>query len=235
VARHLSALAGKIAATCPDTATVQAAGYGPLFAPQTLIDRGTEACLGHTASLSARTFGGPHGAVLASAEPFDKRCLLNAHGSAAKLLRKGAILQARCIKKARGGGTCDTAAVDTKLARIEEKTTTRVARKCTDLFGLIGLDPPRFGARAAAQARCLVAESHADAGPLALDCGPRAAVPVPVRDTWTRIVLDEATWGTRCGDGSSYAFWVRLAPAGSPVERVVVDMQGGGACFAGGD
>jgi hypothetical protein len=235
VVRHLDALAGKIAASCPSAATVQAAGYGPLFEPQTLIDRGREACVGHVASLSARAFGGPHGAVLADAQAFDKLCLLNAHTSAAKLLRKGALLQARCIKKERRGGTCDTAPVEAKLARLEEKTAARIDRKCTDLFDLVGLDAARFGARAAAQGRCLVAETHADAGPLALDCGPRAGVPVPPRDTWTQVVLDEATWGTRCGDGSSYAFWVRLAPAGAPVERVVVGMQGGGACFTGGD
>jgi hypothetical protein len=45
------------------------------------------------------------------------------------------------------------------------------------------------------------------------------------------VVLDEATWGTRCGDGSAYAFWLKLAPAGAPAERLVVDMQGGGVCI----
>jgi hypothetical protein len=55
-------------------------------------------------------------------------------------------------------------------------------------------------------------------------------VPVPPRDTWTQVVLDEATYGTRCGDGSPYAFWLRLPPTGSPSEKVVVDMQGGGVC-----
>jgi hypothetical protein len=235
VARHLDALTGRILASCPDAGTVQTAGYGPLFAPQTLVDRSREACLGHVASLSARAFGGPHGAVLGAAAPFEKLCLLDAHTSAAKLIRKGAVLQGRCITKERAGGTCDPTAVDAKLTRLEDRTTTRIARKCTDLFELIGLDAPRFGARAAAQARCLVAEAHGDSGPFALDCGPRAAAPVPARATWTQVVLDEATWGTRCGDGSSYAFWIRLAPAGSPIERVVVGLQGGGACFFGSD
>ena len=235
VARHLDALSSRVVAHCPDAGTVQAAGYGPLLEPQALAERAREACLGHVASLSARTFGGPHGAVLAAAAPFERLCLLNAHTSAAKLVRKGATLQARCIKKERAGGVCDPAKVEAKLARLEARTAARVARRCSDLFGLIGLDPAAFGARAAAQARCLAAESHADSGPLALDCGPRAAVPVPARDTWTQVVLDEATWGTRCGDGSPYAFWIRLAPAGAPVERVVVDLQGGGVCLLGGD
>src|SRR5262249_43385881 len=32
-------------------------------------------------------------------------------------------------------------------------------------------------------------------------------------------------------DGSSYAFWIKLAPNGSPPERVVIDLQGGGVCL----
>jgi hypothetical protein len=45
------------------------------------------------------------------------------------------------------------------------------------------------------------------------------------------VVLDEATWGTRCGKGGQYAFWLRLAPSGSPLDRVITDMQGGGVCL----
>src|SRR5215467_15488661 len=56
-------------------------------------------------------------------------------------------------------------------------------------------------------------------------------VPVPARGEWAQVVLDEATYGTRCGDGTSYAFWIHLAPEGFPVDRVVVDMQGGGVCL----
>jgi hypothetical protein len=56
-------------------------------------------------------------------------------------------------------------------------------------------------------------------------------VPVPPRGTPTQIVLPSATWGTRCGNGTDYAFWLRLAPAGADVGKVVVYMQGGGACY----
>ena len=48
-------------------------------------------------------------------------------------------------------------------------------------------------------------------------------------------MLDPETTGTRCGDGSPYAFWIRLAPEGAPVDHVVVGMQGGGVCIFGGD
>src|SRR5262249_61146630 len=99
------------------------------------------------------------------------------------------------------------------------------------LPALAGVPPATFAARAAAQARCLTALAHPDASPLTLDCGPRAGLADTPRGEYTQIVLDEAVYGTRCGDGSPYAFWVRLAPEGSPVENVVVGMQGGGVCI----
>jgi hypothetical protein len=53
---------------------------------------------------------------------------------------------------------------------------------------------------------------------------------VPPRGQWVRVVLDQATTGTRCGDGSDYAFWLRLAPLNRPLGKVATDMQGGGVC-----
>ena len=102
---------------------------------------------------------------------------------------------------------------------------------CPNLKATSGLDAAMYVARAGAQARCVTAAAHGNSAPLALDCGPRAGVTVPTRDRWTKIVLDEATYGTRCGDGSPYAFWLRLPPTGSPSEKVVVDIQGGGSCI----
>jgi len=81
----------------------------------------------------------------------------------------------------------------------------------------------------------LTATAHGDSGPLDLTCGPRPSVPVPARGQWVKVTLDSATWGTSCGDGSPYAFWLRLAPSGSPVWQVVTDMQGGGVCLGEGD
>ena len=68
-------------------------------------------------------------------------------------------------------------------------------------------------------------------GPLELDCGPRDEVAAAPRGEYIQVVLDESVWGTRCGDGSPFAFWLRLAPEGEPVENVVVGMQGGGVCI----
>src|SRR5262249_25387626 len=95
---------------------------------------------------------------------------------------------------------------------------------------LVAVDPATFAARAAAQARCLTALAHPDASPLTLDCGPRAGLADTPRGEYTQIVLDEAVYGTRCGDGSPYAFSVRLAAEGSRGESVVGGTQGRGVC-----
>ena len=58
---------------------------------------------------------------------------------------------------------------------------------------------------------------------------------MPPLATPTQVILDSATWGSRCGDGSDCAFCIRLAPAGQPVSRVVVFLQGGGSCVDGPD
>lgn len=220
---------------CPDAATVASAGYGPSLDPAALLARVDEACLGEVASISARSFGGPHGAVLAAATGADARCLEKAHGAAVRQLVRQLGAQAACIRLARTGRSCDLASLATKLEALEAKTVAKVTNVCADLAGLVGLSPTRFATRVATQARCAVATAHADSGPLDLDCGPRPAVPVPARGVWTQVVLDEATWGTRCGDGSPYAFWLRLAPEGAPPERVLIDLQGGGVCLFGAD
>src|SRR5579871_628772 len=202
VAAALANLAQRIESRC-SAAGVQAAGYGALATPATLVARLEESCTGEPATLAARTFGGPQGAALAAASSAGRSCLATADQAASTAMR---------------------------VAAAEAKARTKIAAACPGLPGLIGLDVPTFTDRAAAQARCMVATAHGDTGPLALDCGPRPAVGVPPLGQWVQVVLDEATWGTRCGDGSPYAFWLKLAPEGSPPGRVVIDLQGGGVC-----
>ena len=227
----LAKLERTVLGKCPDAATVQAAGYGAAAAPAGLIARLKESCAGDPASLAARTFGGPQGALLVGATAGTKTCLDTAMLQATKLLQTTIAVDARCIRKAHRGGTCNLASTAARVAGAETTASTAIGGVCADLKNLIGMDVATFVARAGAQARCMVAAAHGDAGPLTLDCGPRAAVTVPPRGTWVQVTLDEATWGTRCGNGSPFSFWLRLAPTGSPVERVAVDLQGGGVCI----
>jgi hypothetical protein len=76
-----------------------------------------------------------------------------------------------------------------------------------------------------------VAAGHADTGSLGLTCGPSSAEFDAPRGEYVRVVVDGTRWGTMCGDGSDYAFWVRLAPEGERLDRIVIGLQGGGVCL----
>ena len=231
VARALDGLQRTIGARCTSDAVAQAAGYGTVVTAAALLDRAREACLGEATTIAARTFGGPQAALLDGAAPADASCLDAAFAESGKLLVSAYRTQGSCIRKAHTGGLCNAATVASKVASLEQKATAKIAAKCPSLDALLHVSPQQHAARATAQSKCLTATAHGDAGPLDLRCGPRADAPVPARGQWVKVTLAEATWGTRCGDGSPYAFWLRLAPSGSPLTRVVTDLQGGGVCL----
>jgi hypothetical protein len=233
--KAIAKLGTKVTGACPDAATVVAAGHPPLLTPATLVTRLEQACTGHVATLAARSFGGPHAAVRNGAPEADRDCLERAYAKGLSLVHYGFRQYSKCVSKAHAGGLCDAAGTTTRIANREAKTATSIAVGCPALSDLIGLDPATFSARGTAQSRCITPAAHGQTAPLALDCGPRASVPVPPRATPTQVVLDGPSTGTRCGDGSPYAFWIRLAPTGNPVEKVVVFLPGGGACLDGPD
>lgn len=232
--RVISALVSmqtRVGKRCSDAAAVQSAGYGALMAPSDLQERLREACLGEAAALAARSFGGPHAAALNGTNDDGRRCLLNAHNQGARLLFTVGRLRDACVRRQRSAGSCDGAATEARITKIVAKSEVSINRRCpSGLNPLVALTAATFAGRTEAQARCLAAVSHPDPSPQALACGPRPEVPVPPRAVTTQIILPESEWGTRCGDGSSYAFLIRPAPLGSPIENVVVFMQGGGVC-----
>jgi hypothetical protein len=140
------------------------------------------------------------------------------------------------VLRVRRGRVCDPTVTAAKVSEHSAASVAAITAQCgSTLAGLVALDPPAFAARAVGQANCLAATSLANSGPLDLGCGPRLAVPVPARGTSTQIILAESEWGTRCGDGSPYAFQLYLPPAGEPVENIVVYLQGGGVCLLEAD
>lgn len=234
--KEMDRVGTRVLVRCPDQTTVQAAGYGAALTPAGLVDRLRGACTRAVASLAARSLGGPHAAARSAAGLLDQKCLDGAWKEAQSLVVYALKQQSTCIRNAGAGKPCDAAGVLAKIALREAKVVAKVVTRCpTPLASLVALDPATFAARALGQARCLVATAHGVTAPFALDCGPRAAVPVPARGVNTQVVLPHAVFGTRCGDGSDYAFRVRLAPTGQPVERIVVHMQGGGLCIDGSD
>lgn len=234
VAKTLAKVETTIVKKCPSDAVVQAAGFGATATVAGLGTRLRDACFAEAASLASRTFGGPHGAAWAAADPAERTCLAALHKEGTKVLTGRAKLQNTCVDKERKGKPCDTGKTDAALAKLADKAGEKIAAACGSpdpLAGLIAVDTPEYLARAAGQARCMTAIAHPDPSPLALDCGARDALPATPRGTAVQIVLDPETTGTRCGDGSPYAFWIRLPPAGQPVENVVVHMEGGGVCI----
>jgi hypothetical protein len=230
MAPALARLESRVRRACPDGGTVQAVGWGPLLDAETLPPRFAESCRGEALALAARAFGGPQGAALAAATGAGRLCLNEAHAASDRLVERSFKLRSKCILRVRRGADCDASSVMARVAREHDAARTRVAAQCPALETLVATVTDDFLGRAADQADCLLATAHPNAAPFVLGCGPRAAAPPPARDTPTQVVLDEATWGSRCGDGSPYAFQIRLAPAGEPAENVVVFLQGGGVC-----
>ena len=238
IVKALDKLAAKIAKKCPSNAVVQAAGYGPAMTTAGLTARLKSQCRADAASLAARGFGGPQGAALALQDDAGRACLITAHTQALKLLTGQAKAQNACVDKQRKSGNCDAAATAAKIADLESKVTEKIGAACgttATLAAKVTLPTPDYLARAAAQARCLTAMAHPNVAPLALDCGPRAELIATPRGTYVQVVLNQAETGAVCGDGSQYAFWIRLAPTGQPVEKIVLQMQGGGVCLGGND
>jgi hypothetical protein len=221
-------VADEVAAACRDDATVVATGYGPRFTVATLAGRIQESCRAESAALAARTFGGPQGAAFAAADAAGRACLDAAHESGQSLLARGITLRGDCIDPARG--PCDPAFFDRYLPEGRQMAIDAIEAACPALAELIAVDPERYVERTELQAQCATAIAYPDTTGAPVDCGPREAVATLPRGEWSQVVLDEGVFGTRCGDGSPYAFQVWLAPEGSPVENVVVGMEGGGVC-----
>jgi hypothetical protein len=131
---------------------------------------------------------------------------------------------------------CNIGNTQINIALAQSAAVAQTGASCagSSLEALTGLSADQFVARAMTQADCMTSAGIGDPWPVSAgSCGPSSVGPsisIPARATPTQVVLDSSVWNTRCGDGSPYAFWVELAPAGSPIENVVVFMQGGGVC-----
>lgn len=228
VAAALVTAGESVKSGCPADSVVRSAGYGPVMTIDGLATRVAETCRGEATAVAVRTFGGPQGAALVGADDGERQCLRDAFAAALDLIGDAVGLHDDCL---RDPATCDAVAVGESLAVLEDEAAAAITAACPALVALVGSSPAIFAARTVAQADCITAASHPDTAPLHLACGPRAeATPLP-RGEYVQVVLDEEEWGTRCGDGSPYAFQVRLAPEGAPVENVLVGLQGGGVCI----
>jgi hypothetical protein len=201
-----------------------------------VVGRWRYACRSEAASLAWRSFGGPQGASWDRTGEAGHACLLAVHQAGASVLEDRLASLNACL----ADSACDPSSVDADGQRTE-LALEQIASGCDRIVSLdriIALDAPTFIERTAQQVDCLAAISHASPR-FPLDCGPSNAdanaIPTPPRGEYVRVVLDSDTWGTMCGDGSPYAFDIRLAPEGERLDRVVIGLQGGGVCFFNDD
>ncbi|MEM6927377.1 MAG: pectin acetylesterase-family hydrolase [Myxococcota bacterium] len=185
------------------------------------------ACASEASSIAWRAFGGPHGASWAAATADQQACLTGAHTAAAGLAEASLGAIAGCY----GGSECNVGQLQTTRDDLEAGARETVSAACPLLSNLVGLDVDTFVDRAAHQVDCLAAAAFDAPADLELACGPSFAQFDVPRGEWTQVPVDSEVWGSQCGDGSDYAFWVYLAPEGERLDRVVVGLQGGGVCL----
>lgn len=220
----LSTLDAAVTTSCSD------GEFGSLTV-SALASRLRTSCVSEAASLSSRSFGGPDGVAYANAGATQQACVQTAHQTATTLIDDVLTSTNSCLAQ----GNCDQAVLSADIQALASVAEQGIADACVALQDVIALTPAQYVERTLKQADCIAATSNADTGSLSLSCGPSAVDSIPTRGQYVQVILDGAEWDTKCGDGSSYAFQLRLAPPGQPLDRVLIGMQGGGVCVFGSD
>jgi len=220
IASALSALQSTIKASCKN-------GEWGALTVGALVGRLQTSCASESTSLASRSYGGPQGAAWASADADARACLQAAHERSAAFLDAVVSSANQCL----ADGACDADELDSEIASLASTAEQEIAAACAALEDLVALTPAQYVERAEHQSECIIATTHTDTAPLSLSCGPtRVQSASPTRGEYVQVVLDGDEWGTLCGDGSPFAFQLRLAPEGEPLDRVLIGMQGGGVC-----
>ncbi|MEN0065324.1 MAG: pectin acetylesterase-family hydrolase [Myxococcota bacterium] len=185
------------------------------------------ACASEASSLAARTFGGPQGAVWADVGQTNRTCLTLAHEAATTLIEGSLEAMTDCQAEQDCSGIGDARESLAATAR----TTVQNGCRGFAVSELITMDTAEYVDRAAHQVDCMAAMAGLGGEELGLQCGPDHAQFDAPRGEWMQVTVDSEEWGTMCGDGSPYAFYVRLAPEGADLDQVVIGLQGGGVCL----
>ena len=252
IVNALAGMRNAVAEACATDSSVQGAGYGAMRTTAGLQGQLQDACTGEPQSMASRALGGPHAKLLQNhaANPAATNCLLSAYGEAASIVQATYDDYAACVLDSGCDGS--QLAANSAARELTSQATLTAACSSPSMEEVMGSTPEIFVQRASAQGRCMVAEGHGDTSNVALDCGPDNvlfsaatilednAAGAPIADVdaiqpgqATYIELDSDAWGTICGDGSPYAFVLRLAPEGQPPEKVLLHQEGGGVCLGG--
>jgi hypothetical protein len=220
VAAALDSLEASVEASCSD-------GDFLSLSTDALVGRLRNSCSSEASSIAWRTFGGPQGAVWPNVSDGDQSCLATAHESVSAMVDGALAAINTCI----ADGNCDEADLDAERQALADTALAEIESACNGLDDLIAIDPATYVDRAGQQVDCITATGHDDTGSLDLGCGPSNAEFDPPRGEFIRVVVDGEKWGTLCGDGSEFSFFVRLAPAGEPLDRIIIGLEGGGVCL----
>lgn len=219
IADALTKLNDAVTSSCSD------GDFGQL-SQDALSGRLRNACTSEASSLAWRTYGGPQGAVWPTAGD-GQSCLAAAHAAGSTLVDAQIDAINQCLAEA----SCDAAALDARRAELAATALSEIEGACTDLASLVAVSPETYVDRAERQVDCITAAAHADTGGISTRCGPANADFDPPRGEWMEVVVDGEKWGTQCADGSDYAFHIRLAPEGEPLDQVLFGLEGGGVCL----
>lgn len=195
-----------------------------------LVGRLQNSCTSQAASLAWRVFGGPQGAVLDEASSEEKECLFSAYDASVQLIQERRAETSQCLLNEE----CDVNTLSkdgfTNIARES------IPSECAPLEELIAIDTDRLIDKAHMHTDCMLATLHNDTQGLDLSCGPSQAEFEAIQeDDWMQVIVDGDKWGTLCGDGGDYAFYIKWAPQGAPIENMLIGLQGGGVCVFEGD
>jgi len=205
------------------------------------VARLSTACELETASMAARAFGGPHGATwtrAAAGGSLPNDCLAEPHRALTALIDDAFRERNVCVASM----GCDPSTAHAIEQSLAAEAVADIAESCSYLSSIVAVEPNEYVERTRAQLDCLIAAAYEDPSPLTLRCGPSVVMrdppPPPGPNGYSRIVLDSAEYGTRCGGdvphypaNNPYAFHIKLAPPGHPVENVLIYLEGGGACM----
>lgn len=194
-----------------------------------LVGRLLNSCASEASSLAWRMFGGPQGAVYPNVDGDAQACLATAHESAAAMVDATLDTINTCL----ADGDCT--GIEEDRAQIASAAQSDIEAACADLAGLIALKPSTAVARSAQQIDCITATGQPQTSGVSLNCGPSNAEFDAPRGEYKQIIVDGDKWGSLCGDGSDFAFHIRLAPEGARLDRILIGLQGGGVCLFGGD
>jgi len=193
------------------------------------------ACLSETQSIASRSFGGPHGAVWTKTTletpPSADPCLAEPHRIVSSLVDDALSARNDCL----WSNTCDAGALAAQESSWSAAAVADILTSCDTMSSFVALEPHEYVSRTMAQLDCLTAIAHEDTDPLVLWCGPtvvaRDPPSAPGPDGYVRVVFDSETYGTLCGVGGPFVFFIKLAPPGHPIENVLIYLEGGGACM----